>query len=463
MIRGGSIPSVWTSAVAGWLFLVAGAAFGTAVAPAGESAAAAPADPAGAAAPHAAAPPALHLADALRLAAEKDWDLRAARADVAIAEGGVRTSREVPNPQASVSTSKLHAGGDGTALGNDFWSRSYDTVFQFGQLIEIGGKRGARESSAESEAEVARARRADTARTVRESVVHAYVAAALAESNARIAGESAGYLRDEARIAEARWEAGDISRSDRDQIEIAASRFELDAQNAQAEALSSRIALEVLLGVDHPSGNLVLADSLEALGDEASLAAPPGPGGERPDLAAARAELQRAEADLRLERALRIPDPTVFVQYEHEPPDRSNSAGAAVSFPLPFWNRNGGAIDGARAARDEAAIAVDRVEAQVAADLASAQAQYEEATSRWRRYRDLVRPRSREVRQAVSLAYEKGGASLLDLLEAQRNDNDVRLASMRAASDAAVAAADLEAATESFERIQADPSEENQP
>ena len=50
----------------------------------------------------------------------------------------------------------------------------------------------------------------------------------------------------------------------------------------------------------------------------------------------------------------------------------------------------------------------------------------------------------------MAYSYQKGGASLLDLLVAQRNDNDVRLALAQAASDAALALAALKAATFTF-------------
>jgi outer membrane protein TolC len=46
----------------------------------------------------------------------------------------------------------------------------------------------------------------------------------------------------------------------------------------------------------------------------------------------------------------------------------------------------------------------------------------------------------------VAFAYEKGGASLVDLLDAERTDNDIRLATVQAISDTASAIADLLAA-----------------
>jgi len=48
----------------------------------------------------------------------------------------------------------------------------------------------------------------------------------------------------------------------------------------------------------------------------------------------------------------------------------------------------------------------------------------------------------------VAFAYEKGGQSLVDLLQAERADNDARLATAQAMADASSAAADLKAATE---------------
>jgi len=63
-----------------------------------------------------------------------------------------------------------------------------------------------------------------------------------------------------------------------------------------------------------------------------------------------------------------------------------------------------------------------------------------------RQYQEQIRPRSAQVRQSIAFAYSKGGASLVDLLTAERDDNNVRLATAQALSDAASTAADLKAA-----------------
>ncbi len=83
---------------------------------------------------------------------------------------------------------------------------------------------------------------------------------------------------------------------------------------------------------------------------------------------------------------------------------------------------------------------------QVQADISNAESEYDEARARWRSYVEKTAPKSTSVRQSVAFAYEKGGSSLVDLLDAERTDNDVRLATVQAMADTASAMADLSAA-----------------
>ncbi len=386
-------------------------------------------------------PRVLSLAAAKDIAFQRNWDLLAAKANVDQAVAQKIVAHEFPNPTASFNTSKINADNrpSSTAAGNGLWGRSYDTIFAVNQLFEIG-KRGPRQASAAAGAESAAASFQDARRTLDLAVGRTYIAALLAQANVRILHQSAESLQHEAKIAETRLNAGDISKADKAQIEIAAAQLELSAETAQSNAVMARIAVEVLLGEKNPRGAWRPADSLD---DLALAESPRGAGEPRPDLVAAAAVLRKTGADLRLQKALRIPDPTWQVQYEHQPPDQPNTVGFGLSLPLPLWNRNGGNIRAAQAAQELAATLVGKVETQIAAERASAEAGYHEAATRWRRYKNQIQPSSAKVLQTISYAYQKGGAALLDLLSAQRTDNDVRIATAQAMADSATAAATL--------------------
>ncbi len=391
----------------------------------------------------------LSLADAQRIALERNWDLLAAAAGVDAATAQKIVAHEFPNPTVSLSTSQINVDNhpNSTAAGNGIWDRSYDTVVAVNQLFEIGGKRHRRQLSAQAGFESAKAQFLDARRTLDLGVARAYIAAAQADENARVLIDSAATLRQEAQLADVRLKAGEISSADKAQIEIGAQRFELDARAAQATAAQARVALEVLLGVPRPQADCVLSDRLETLVGSSNGINTNASGLWRPDVLAAEAAWRRADAEVQLQRANRIPDPTLSAQYEHMPPDFPNSIGLGVSFPLPLWNRNRGNILGAEANREQARMAYEKTKAQAAADIATAALAYEEAVRRWQDYRDRIRRESEQVRQTKTYAYQKGGASLLDMLVAQRDDNDVRLAALQAASDTAAALATLRAAT----------------
>jgi cobalt-zinc-cadmium efflux system outer membrane protein len=401
----------------------------------------------------------LSLADAQRIAFQRNWDLLAAVAGVDAATAQKIVAKEFPNPSFAFSTTYWNVDNhpNSTVEGNSLWDRSYDTVFAVTQLFEVGGKRRSRQNSAQAGFEAAKAQLLDAKRTLDLAVAKAYAAAALAQENVDVLRQSAASLRKQASIAEVRVKDGDISEADQIQIEISAERFELDARTAESSAAQARIALQVLLGVPHPGADCVLTDRLEALIASGAASATNSTGAWRPDVIAAEAAWRKAQSDIRLQRAYRIPDPTVLAQYDHNPPDFPNSIGFGVSFPLPLWNHNRGAILAAEAASEQARLAYEKARAQAVADIATALLVYDDAAKRWQTFRESIRPKSERVRKTKAYAYEKGGASLLDMLVAERDDNDVRLAANQAASDTAVALASLKAATQEIQPPQLKP------
>ena len=78
--------------------------------------------------------------------------------------------------------------------------------------------------------------------------------------------------------------------------------------------------------------------------------------------------------------------------------------------------------------------------------LATARRAYKEALLRWHRQRTEIQPRSAGILKTVEYAYQRGAASLVDLLAAERDDNDVRLATAQAAADTASGLASLRSA-----------------
>ena len=399
-------------------------------------------------------PDALTLVQAQQLALRNNADYRISQSQADAALAQLRAVREFPNPIAGYSVSKINTDGrsNTTVEGGGYWSKSYDSIFSLSQLVEIG-KRGARRTSAEAGVRSADALRDDSRRLLLQSVDQLYLAAVEATEEVQVLVASATSLRREAGIAAARFHAGDIAATDQAQIEITAAQMELSAASARANARMALVALETLLGSPNPRGETVLADTLETIG----LPTPKtdDSAGRRPDIVAAEASLVKSEADLTLQRHGAVPDVTVSLQYERQPPDQPNTVGLGLSFPLPLWNRNTGNMLAARAARDTAQAQLDKIRTKASADVAAARVALAEARARSDTYRHDLQPKSSAIAQSVAYAYDKGGAALVELLAAERSDNDIRLAAARAQADVASAEFALAAALNRLEPLPA--------
>jgi outer membrane protein, heavy metal efflux system len=392
--------------------------------------------------------PPLTLAEARRLALERGWPLRAARADVEAAEAQRIAAGAFPNPQLSTSVEKLRTGSAPPGTPS-----SRDTTAALSQLVELGGKRGDRLRSAAAEAAASGERVGFTRTRLDADVVKAYAAALAARETVRIERLSAASLTRSAQIAEDRFKAGEISDAEREQVGIAAGRFAADVRTAEAAAVQALVALQLLLGTPRPDGGIELADDLDRLSTLVATAAPaPGAaataGGvaDRPDVRAAVNEVDRAEADLSLQKALRVPDPTLLAQYESELPDHPHTVGFAVSLPVPLFYRNRGGIRAAETARDSARRDLEQAQARVWAEVTTTRAAWDAALDRRLRVHGDLLPRAEKVGEMVAFAYRNGAASLLELLEAERNLNELRLAAVGTDAEAVAAAADLAAA-----------------
>jgi cobalt-zinc-cadmium efflux system outer membrane protein len=146
----------------------------------------------------------------------------------------------------------------------------------------------------------------------------------------------------------------------------------------------------------------------------------------RPDLAAARAQLEQARSQAMLARRLVIPQFQLQGQYQQQgssgggwftPP----TAWVGLSVPLPVLYQQQGQIGQADAGVLAAEATVRKVEAQVLADVSTAFASLQASRRNAERAQAQLVPRARDARNLVGNDFARGAGSLLDYLDAQRS------------------------------------------
>jgi cobalt-zinc-cadmium efflux system outer membrane protein len=139
---------------------------------------------------------------------------------------------------------------------------------------------------------------------------------------------------------------------------------------------------------------------------------------------AAAQQVRASAAAVALARRQRWPDLSLSVQYTQEGSGSTAITPPTVAFglslPLPVFYRQRGELRRAEANLAVQQLQQEKLEAQVAAEVAGAQASFVTADRLVERRESELLGRARRARDLVRFQYEKGAATLLDTLDAQR-------------------------------------------
>jgi cobalt-zinc-cadmium efflux system outer membrane protein len=273
--------------------------------------------------------------------------------------------------------------------------------------------------------------RADAQRTLELQLKTTYINAVLARDNLDFALQVQEGANKIFTLNQTRYNAGAISEADLAKVET--MKLESDqAVDAATQALrAAKVQLAFMLGVRGPIPDFHIeqdlpkfvvppklgATSPQALLDEAMQ--------HRPDLKAIAFQRDRASASVALARRLRFPDLGLDVQYSQQAGTTVNAAQPpTVSFgligTLPLFYFQKGEIMKATADLHTQQLTLAKTEAQVVADVEAGYNAFASSRKLVERMEDRLLDRSKRARDLVSLQYQKGAASLLEYLDAQR-------------------------------------------
>jgi cobalt-zinc-cadmium efflux system outer membrane protein len=152
----------------------------------------------------------------------------------------------------------------------------------------------------------------------------------------------------------------------------------------------------------------------------------------RPDLRAAVQSIEQAKTNHKLAIANGSTDPTFGAWYTYNSsnnnPNGQQTLGLSVSIPLRIFDRNQGEKQRTLIDIDRNQQLTDAARAQVFSDVDSAYEQVRSNIALLTPYRAKYRDQATRVRDTVTYSYQRGGASLMDFLNAQSDYRVVQLA-----------------------------------
>ena len=364
----------------------------------------------------------LSVNDALGLFLSQNLDVLIAKYGIEYTKGQEVTARLFPNPLLSVGTQSSYT--QGRTLSN-----SGQLYTQVAQLFELAGKRGYRIESAGFGTQSAEATFEDAVRQLGFTVKDTYFRIQLAQRRLVLAEENRERFSRILGINTIRFNKGYIAEVDLIRIRLQVVDFQSQVIHALQEAESARGDLRQLLRLS-PKTVLELTTELEFRWIDpdieklqvAALAV-------RPDIRAKRHTVSQRESDLKLAKAYRIPDVTIGAGYAiqgAQGPDNPGQVALSAGIPLPLFNRNQGGIRQAEISLQTAEADLDKSVNLVENEVDVAYRNLLQSRRLVEAYFGEVLEDARATVTIVERAYERGGATILDLLDAARTSRTIQ-------------------------------------
>lgn len=377
----------------------------------------------------------LTLADALRLALGANPGLKALGVELRKAQGRTRQAGVRPNPEASLEVENF----GGTLPGFS----SSEVTLSVGQILELGGKRGARIGAARADEQIISSEVGVGRLDLVAEVATRYLEALASDRMLVLAQEEVQAAEEASAAADRRVRAGASHPVERRRADVELANAKLDQTTIEVEAALSRTRLSLLWGDPEPRFERLLG-SLDSLPlspgfDSLALRAEAAPG-----LARWRAVREARERRLELEKARRIPNLTAQAGLRSFAESGDRALVGALSLPLPLFDRNRGAIEEAAATLEQAPNEEAQARLEIRRALAEGRAILVTAHDKLESLRRDVLPEAERAFEEMRLGFERGRFTYLDLLEARRTWIRARRDELQTLLVGHLAAAELE-------------------
>ena len=366
-------------------------------------------------------------------AARQSPEVLAAQRAVNAARAEVLSADRAPAPTLSAGVASIDLqNGNGSG---SFWSQKrIDKSLGLDWTWERGNKRALRTETAVHSAKAAQADSQEVLLLQQINAQAAFYDLLAAQQRLQAVQAISQSAKQLAHSAQLRLKAGDLSAQDAARIQVEAERSRAEEQSAALDRQQAVWALSQFTGLAVPRGGWQVqgewpastADTAQADALLETLIE------QRPDVIAARERLVAAQTALQSAQALRQADPSIGTSFDHFPGTSTRLMALRISMPLNGWQRFDGDIARALAQEEQSQALLQKTLLQAHADLGALVQARQISAQRLQIFESSILIQATQVAAQAETAYNKGGLTLTDLLDARRTLKTIQLEALAA-------------------------------
>lgn len=364
------------------------------------------------------------LSAALDTARTNSPVLKARYMNISAAQADLTTARLRPNP--TLNDQSLQLVSSGHFAPDTRWSsgQNRQTWYQVTKPVQWPAQRKYKIETASRDVAVASNTYKEDVRNLSLNVGNSWINCWVLKKRLALLNDSKQNLDTLVRINELRYKNQVITQTDLirtrvllDQYNLQLSRFYQDYQN-ELQTLQLLTGNTIPMDIDTANGIMTLMPSgtLDSLIKQSME--------NRSDVVLAKSTIDERTSNAKYQESLAVPQPEVGFIYN--PQNSVPYIGFYGTIDLPFFNRNQGGIRKAHIQQQQAMQELSATQRQVQTEVTTAYNTYQLQKKNLERY-DGILLQSQQILDNIRYAYLRGGTTIIDFLDAQRNWYDTRL------------------------------------
>jgi outer membrane protein, heavy metal efflux system len=366
------------------------------------------------------------LDQAIDLALKHNHSLQASRSLILQSQAQEITANLRPNP-VLLGDAQFLPVFHPSNFTNDYLDNSAQFDLGVGYLFERGKKRQHRLQAARDQTAVTSAQVADNERTLTFNVASQFISVLLAQADLDFAEKDLASFQQTVEISQASFQAGALSEGDLLKIKLQLLQFQMDVSSARLARVQALASLRQLLGYESVPESYEVVGDLEyqpvKLGEDDLKAMALR---ERPDVRAAQLGITAAQSQYSLAQSNGKRDVNAQINYTHVAD--ASTASLFGSIQLPIFDRNQGEIARTRYAITQSQELSGEQASLALTDVTNSYESLRTSDEVVLLYEGGYRKQAADSRDISQYAYQRGAASLLDFLDAERSYRSTELA-----------------------------------
>jgi len=355
----------------------------------------------------------LTISEAEEIFLKNNLQLIAEKYNINIAEANVIQAKLFENPNFTFEQNIYNNDNE------KYFDFNQQNIIQLEQLFELAGKRKKRTHLEQLNLEIAQIQFQEVLRELKNMLRENFIEVFYLQKSALIYDKGINYLTKLIGVYDKQYEKGNVSLMEKARLKALLFGLQIEKIESQKELINARKELNILLNQNETTlvNPMLEADIRNFSFDKDIYNRLTNEIENTPQMQIVKKEMQAAETNIKLQKAMRIPDLTLGLIYEREGNLRPENVAISMNIPIPIFQRNQGEISVAEAEYQRTQQLYQLQQKEIFNELFATYSNANEILNLYQSFDKELENDFEKLIEGITLSFERKTISMLEFID----------------------------------------------